>query len=162
GVLAAAAAVHGVAAVAGVPDEDVVAVAHAGGVAAAAADDGIVAGAADQGVVAVVAVDREPDDVGLQSLGVDRVVAAESVDDERIGSEYGVLASNVDRGVQACDLDPAGVAGDVDAIVSLRAVDGDRVGGAVGVAVGAGEVDADLLEVGAGRVVDGDGVGPAQ
>ena len=62
----ARAAVDGVAAVAGVPDEGVVARAERGHVVAAPADDGVVAGAAGDGVVAVAAVDGEVDLAGVE------------------------------------------------------------------------------------------------
>ena len=54
-----ACAFDGVAAVARIPDEGVVAGAEIGDVVAAAADHGVVAGAANDGVVAVAAIDRE-------------------------------------------------------------------------------------------------------
>ena len=77
-------ALDGVAAVARIPDERVVAVAEQRHVVAAAADDGVVAVAADErvvalaagdGVVAGAAVDGEADDAGRQGRGIDRVVA---------------------------------------------------------------------------------------
>ena len=77
-------ALDGVAAVAGVPDEGVVARAHQGRVVAAAAVDEVVAGAADDGVVAVAAVEREVDLAGVEPGGVDGVVAGAAVDDERV------------------------------------------------------------------------------
>ena len=48
-------------------------------------------------------------------------------------------------------------------VVAVGAVDDDGVGRAVaGAAAGAGQVEVDLGDVGAGQVVDGDGVGAAQ
>ena len=62
--------------VARVPDERVVAGAHAGRVVAVAAVDQVVALAAEEDVVAEAAVHRQLDAVGLQRRGVDDVVAA--------------------------------------------------------------------------------------
>ena len=86
-------AFDGVAAVAGVPDEGVVAVAEQGHVVAAAADDDVVAVAADQhvvalaagdGVVAGTAIDGEADDACRQVGRVDGVVAGAGIDRQRI------------------------------------------------------------------------------
>src|SRR5262249_16930468 len=52
--------------------------------------------------------------------------------------------------------------GDLDDVPPVRPVDHDSVRCAVAVAVEAGEVDGDVFDVGAGEVVDGDGVGAAE
>ena len=82
-----------IAAVAGVPDEGVVAVAEEGRVVAATADHGVVAVTAEQhvvalaagdGVVAGAAVDGETDDTRRQGGRIDRVIAAAAVDCQRV------------------------------------------------------------------------------
>ena len=109
-------AFEGVAAVARIPDERVVARAHQRHVVAAVAVDGVVAVAAEQrldapatgeGVVAGAAVERQADRVGRERGGRDRVVAAEAVDDERVGR---LLVLDRDLRGQAGDGDARGVA----------------------------------------------------
>src|SRR5262249_35077329 len=66
-------------------------------------------------------------------------------------------AEDVDGGVQAEDMERAAGASDAEVVVALGAVDGDRIGQAVAI----GRVvqgNADLGQVGAGEVVDVDGV----
>ena len=167
----AALALDHVAAVAGVPHERVVAGAQEGHVVAAAADDGVVAVAADQhvvavaagdGVVARAAVHGQPDHAGGQSGGGDRVVAAERVHDELVVGPFGALDRNSGRQPGHGEAGPA--AGDLDRVCVGGAVDDDGVGLAVaGAAAGrAREVEVDVGDVGAGQVVDGDGVGAAE
>ena len=118
-------AFDGVAAVARVPDELVVAVAHEGDVVAAAARDDVVAGAADQhvgaaaaddGVVAVAAIDRQVDHAGGEPRRIDRVVAAEAVDDERVVGAFAAGDRHL-RG-QSRDGDRRAAAGDRDVVVA--------------------------------------------
>ena len=82
-----------VAAVAGIPDEAVIAVAEQRNVVAAAAVDDVIAVAADQPVVALAAddgvvagagIDRQMRVSGRKAGGIDDVVAAEGLDDELI------------------------------------------------------------------------------
>ena len=77
-------ALDGVAAIAGIPDEGVVAGAEKCRVIAAATVDEIVAGAALDDVIAVAAIERELDLAGLDRGRVDGVVAGETIDDERV------------------------------------------------------------------------------
>ena len=83
-----------VAAVAGIPDEGVVAGAHQPRVGAAVSVDRVVAVAADQalgsgasaeGVASGLAVEEERDGAAGEPGGVDRVIAGEAVDAELIG-----------------------------------------------------------------------------
>src|SRR5262249_5726682 len=153
----------GVAAVAGVPHEGVVAGAHLGRVVALAADDEVVAVAADQhvgalaagdDVIARAAVDGELDDIGREACGADRVVAAQRLDDELVVGRFG--PGDVHGSVQADYGVAAARADDLDVVGPARAVDGDRVGRAV---AGAGarhscQVKVDRGHVGAGQVAD--------
>ena len=91
-------ALDGVAAVARVPDEGVVAGAEEGDVVApvavdevvaVAADEHVVAAAAEDRVVAGAAVDRQLDHAGGQGGRVDEVGPAERVDDERVVGAFG-------------------------------------------------------------------------
>ena len=68
-------AFDGVAAVAGVPDERVVAGAHQGDVVAASAVDQVVARTSDQDVGTISAIERQRDHIRLQTARVDSVVA---------------------------------------------------------------------------------------
>ena len=106
-------ALDGVVAVARIPDEHIVAGAQEGDVVAAAADDEIVAVAAEQhvgalaaedGVVAGAAVDRELIDAGRQRRGIDDVVAAAAVDDQRLSLPPSALR-DVDAARQPDDRD---------------------------------------------------------
>ncbi len=71
-----------VAAVAGVPDEGVVARAEQCHVVSGAAYDDVIARAADDRVVAGAAIDGEIDLPGVDRGGIDRVVAGAAVDDQ--------------------------------------------------------------------------------
>src|SRR5262245_6122652 len=153
-------ALDGVAAVAGVPHEGVVAWPHQRHVVATTAVDHVVAVAAEDEVVAVAAVDRELDRVGPQRPGVDDVVPAQAVERQLVQGR--VLEEDVHVGVKPEDVEPADVARDPERIGALGAVDGDGVSFAVGAAVGAAQVQADLRHVGPGEVVDDDVVRPTQ
>ena len=107
-----------VAAVAWVPDEGVVAGAEERDVVAATADDQVVAGAAGDGVVAVAAVDHEVDHARLERRSVDRVVAGETVDGERVVGTFGVRDRHL-RG-EPVHRHRAAAAGDLDGIVARR------------------------------------------
>src|SRR5262249_6956717 len=164
---AAGPAVDAVAAVAGIPDERVVAVAELGGVVAAPADDEVTAVTADErvvalaagdGVVAGAAVDGQPDHIGRQAARVDRVIAVAAFDREKmaglgIGRRH--LLGEPGRG------DGGAHVGAADLVVASRAVDGHRVGRAVAGALSVAEIDRHLRHAGAGEVADGDVVGPA-
>src|SRR5205823_3870704 len=77
-----------VAAVAGIPDEGVVAGSELGRVSALAADHRVVALATGDGVIAGAAVDREIDQASLEAGGVDGVVAGEPADGERVEGAF--------------------------------------------------------------------------
>ena len=156
-------ALDGVAAVARVPDEGVVAGAHQRHVVAAAAVDEVVPLAADEDVVAGAAVEGQADRIRLAAHSRRRVVAAEGVDREPVARR--LAPRDVHRGGQARDrrrrvAEPATAI----AVRAVGAVDDDGVGRAVARAgpAGVGQVEVDLGDVGAGQVVDGDGVGAAQ
>ena len=146
--------------VARVPDERVVAGAHEGGVVAVAAVEQVVALAAEEQVLAEAAVHRELDAVGFQRRGVHDVVAAQRVEGQPVVGL--LLEEDVDRGLEAEDVDPAGVAGGTEHVVAVGAVDGDRVGRAVAAAVRPAQVEAGLRHVGAAEVADDDVVGAAE
>ena len=130
-------------------------------VVAGAAEQRVVAGAADQDVVAVAAVGRELRCRRRRPEAVDDVVAAQGVDRHPVVGRLG--AGDVDLGGEPGHRDDAVVAGDRDHVVAAGAVDDDGVRLAVAVPLpGAGEVEVDLVDVGAGQVVDGDGVGAAE
>src|SRR4029079_9483701 len=78
-----------VVAVAGIPDERVVAATQKGHVVSAPAEDKVVALAAGDLVVSIAAVDREVDLAGLEPGSVDGVVAGKSVDGERVEGALG-------------------------------------------------------------------------
>ena len=154
--VAAGFALDGVAAVARVPDEGVVAGAQGCGVVASVAVDGVVAVAADQRldalaagerVVAGAAVDEQGDRLSGEAGRRDGVVAAEAVDGEQVGR---VLVLDRDRARQTgrghADASP------LTLIVSSPAVPltETRSGCAVArrAAEGAGEVDVHVLDVG--------------
>ena len=140
--------------VAAAADDDVVAVAADQHVGALAADDRVVAGAA---------VDGELDDAGRQRRGVDGVVAAEAVDDQRVVGAFGAGRSSPAAGRPVTATDAA--AAPTTLIVSLPAVPLTVTVSAWPSPRAAGrrrEVDVDLRHVGAGQVVDRDGVGAAQ
>ncbi len=147
------------------------------GVVADAAVDHVVERRADQAVVAVAAVDRQRDEVdgraarragrgAAEGARVDRVVAVEAVDDERVAVARGAdRAPDVDlAGPRVArdrvdDLDARGrvAAAEREGVVAAGAVDRDRVGRVVaGAEVDAAEDDARVLEV-----VDRDLVGAA-
>ena len=111
-------------------------------------------------VVAGAAVDGQPDHGGGQSGGVDRVVAAEGIDDERVVGPFGALDGH--QGRQPGDGEAGAAAGDLDGVGAVGAVDDDRVGLAVAGAARVAEVDVHAGDVGAGEVVDGDRVGAAE
>src|SRR5262245_15490115 len=144
------------------PGEDVLARSADQHVVAVAAAEGVVPRAADQNVGAVAAVRRELDRVGRQAGCVHHVVTGQGIDLQLIVGGLG--AGDVHLRRQALDGNAAGVAADHDHVVAAGALDGDGVGGAVAGAAagGAGQVEVDLGDVGAGQVVYGDGIGAAQ
>src|SRR5262249_52336161 len=114
------------------------------------------------GVVARAAVERQLDDVRRERGGTDRVVAAQGFDGQRVVGHLG--AADAHEGRQP-DHRVAGPAAEHrDGVVAVGAADGDRVRRAVAgrAADGRGQVDVHLRHVGAGQVVDGGGVRPAQ
>src|SRR4029077_3372847 len=110
-----------VAAVAGIPDEGIVAGTKGGHVIAATANNGVVAGATGNGVVAVAAVDGEVDLAGMQPGSVDGVVTGASVDHKRVVGGLGVVDRHL-RG-QSVDDDRRAAAGDADVVVAGGAID---------------------------------------
>src|SRR5262249_37315362 len=115
----------------------------------------------DEDVVAVAAVLGQRDSVGRQARGVHHVVAGQGVDPQLIVGRLGTGDAHLRR--QAGHLDPAAVPGDHDAIVAVGATDDNAVGLPVARAAAGGrrEVDAHAGDVGAGQIVDRDGVGAA-
>ena len=112
------AAFDGVAAVAGIPDEGIVAGAHIGDIIAASADHGVVAGAAGDGVVAVAAIDGEVGELTrLDRGGVDDVVAGAAVDGERVA---GIGVGDRDLRRKAVDHDRSAAVDDRDVVVAGR------------------------------------------
>ena len=100
-----------VAAVAGVPDEGIVASAEQRHVIATATSDSVVASAAEQnigagaaydGVVIVAAVDRQIDMAGSECRRIDGVIPAETIDDERVIGRLGPVDRHLRR--QAIDV----------------------------------------------------------
>ena len=151
-----------VAAVAGIPDERVVAGTEQGHIVPTPAEDKVVALAAGDLVVAVAAVDREVDLAGLEPGSVDGVVAGKPVDGERVEGALGAGERHLRR--QSVDDYARAAAGDGDGVVAGRAVDDHVVRRPVTLAAArrSRQVDVDLLGVGPGEVVDRDGVGAAQ
>ena len=92
--------------------------------------------------------------------GADRVVAAERVDVDVVESR--LVPGHRDARGQAGDHRVARGGADVDVVGVVGAVRDDRVGRAVAGAVEGVEVDVGGVEVGAGEVVDRDGVGAAE
>src|SRR5262249_47333795 len=119
------------------------------------------AGAARQGVVAHAAVQGQLDHVGLQSRGVEGVVAAEPVDHELVVGYLG--ARHTDEGRQPHHGEAGAGPQDLDGVVPAGAVDDDGVRRAVAGpgAGGAGQVEVHLGDAGAGEVADGDGIDAA-
>ena len=102
------------------------------------------------------AVDEELDRPGGQAAGVDRVPSVEGVDLEPVVRNLRVKDCN--RRGQPAQLHDLCVSLDVDRVLAVGGVDDDAVGlaVAVGAAEGAGEVEADVVDVGSAEVVDGD------
>src|SRR5262249_33993277 len=146
----AVAALDDVAAVAGIPLENVVAGAEESGVVvpvavdeiiAVAAEQAIGAGAAEQDVVARAAIEGEAGHAGWQSRGRQSVVPIIPLDGERIVRALG--RGDVHLGRQADDGEGRSGSHDLDDVVAVGAVDGHRVGYAVagGTADRPGEID---------------------
>jgi hypothetical protein len=125
------------------------------------AQEGVVAGTADQNVVAIAAVENEPRPVAAEPRGIDHIVTPQSGDADSV------------VGVEVIDHDLAGKAIDHQRTVHDRQRDDIVAGGAVDsdgvvltVASGAADrpsqVDVDASHVGAGEVIDRDGVGSAE
>ena len=163
-------ALDGVAAVARIPDERVVAGAEEREVVAAVAVDRVVAGAAARRldalgagdrVVSGAAVERQGDRLRCEMCRVEDVVAVEPVDGELIARLL-VLDRNLRR--QAGHGDTGGVSADVEVSLPLVALTITwSVCAVAGVAAECGgQVGVDGLDVGAGQVVDGDRVGAAE
>ena len=148
--------------VAGAEQRDVVAVVAEDEVVAVAAEQRVVALAAEDGVVAGAAVDGQLDDAGRQGRGGDGVVAAQRVDDERVVGPF--AAGDVDRAGRPTTETEVPAPNTSMMSAPLRAVDDHRVGlrRRRRPAERAGEIDVDLRHVGAGQVVDGDRVGAAE
>src|SRR6187397_1203249 len=108
------------------------------------------------------AVDEELDRPGGQATGVDRVASVEGVELESVVRNFRVRDRN--RRGQSARLHNVSVSLDVDSVVAVGGVDDDAVGLAVAAAAaeGAGEVDADIADVGSAQVVDGGEVGAAE
>ena len=140
--------------VAGAEERDVVAVVAEHEVVAVAAEERVRALAPEQGVVACSAVERQLDDAGRHCGRGDAVVAAKSVDDERVVRALGVRDVHARR--QPEHRDRGAGAEDVDDVVAVGAVDDHDVGRAVARRCrrsGSRQVDVYLGEVGAGEVV---------
>ncbi len=116
--------------------------------------------AADKHVLAVAAVGSELHR-RAEVRGVDDVVTTEPVDDEVVGR---IKAGDGHRGGQAGHRDHAVVVGDGDHIVAAGGVDDDGIRLAIARAAARrrSQIDRDLVHIGAGQVVDRDGVGAAQ
>ena len=151
----------GVAAVARVPDEHVVAPAERRRVVAGPAGHHVVVIAAEQGVgaltagdhvVAVAAVDVvETDRAGGERRGIDGVVAVAAVDDQSVLCRFGV--DDGDRLGRVGSNDRAIDIADIDRVAVGLAVDRHAV---VHRAVGAAKIDHNPATVGAADVVDRD------
>ncbi len=104
-------------------------------------------------VAAGLRPDRRRDQRAEPGAEVDLVVAAEGVDGQGVVRRLGVRHDDLRR--EPLHDGPAVARPDVDLVVARRRVDGHRVGHAVagGAADRRGEVDVDLLHVGAGEVV---------
>src|SRR5207244_10857986 len=91
-----------------------------------------------------------------------QVVAGQGVDRPPVVGRLG--AGEVHEGGQAEDGSAARGAGDHDRVGAVRAVDDHGIGLAVARPAPrrAGQVEVELGEIGAGQVVDGDGVGAAE
>src|SRR5262249_47563780 len=115
----------------------------------------------DQEVVAVATVRREQDRVGRQTRGVHRVVAVPRVDNQPIGPRLGAV--DVYLGGQSehrgANLAVEHFLGDTDGVIVVGAVDDDGVGLAVADAGERDKVDVHLGDIGAGEVIDGEGIG---
>src|SRR6185436_20530754 len=94
----------------------------------------------------------------------DRDVVGSVAGVDREPVERGVCMRDPHRGCEAGDVDGSAVRGGGDRVDAGRAVDLDRVGGAVGeVAAGAvRQVHADIGQAGASQIGDGDAIGPVE
>src|SRR5262249_9043922 len=127
-----------------------------------AAVQDVVPRAADQDVVAFAAVGDQGDRPRRQPGGLHHVVTGQALDAQNVIGRLG--AGDVDPSGQAKDRRARRVADRLDHVVAVGAVDDDGVSGAIacGAPEGAGEVQVELPQVGTGKVVDRDDVGPAQ
>ena len=114
----------------------------------------------NRGVGPVAAVDQDGDQLRHRRLGRDPVVAAEAVDRQRV--ERGLGLGDRNRRGQPRDLGLARAGSDLDRVVAVAAVHDDPVGGGVAASALGAEVGVDPVDVGAGEVVDGDGVEAAE
>ena len=140
--------------------EDVVAGAADQHVVAGAAQEGVVAGTAEQHVVVAAAVRGEQRRVGRQAGGVDHVVARQRVDRDPVAA--GDRAGHVDAGGETEHRGARANARDDHDVVAVRGVGDDVVGCAVVAATVGVEVAHDARHVGAGQVVDHEGVSAAE
>src|SRR5207248_1145677 len=95
------------------------------------------------------------------SGSLDDVVAGQGVDDQPVVGRLG--ADDVDLRRQAKDVDAACVTNDRHGVSPRAGIDNDGIGLAVADAAAedARQIEVDLSNVGAGQVIDGDGVGAA-
>ena len=124
-------ALDGIAAVARIPQEDVVAGAEEGGIGAAIAVDGVVARAAHQDVVMVAADDRV-----VAGAAVDRHAGGEAIaDDDEVVAATGIEDDRFDRtgadrglqGIEDVDADASEMRGDRKTLDAVAAIDFERV-----------------------------------
>ena len=159
-----------VAAVAGIPDERVVACTHERAIGPAVAVDRVVPVATEQEVgalaagdrvVAGPAVERQGERLGREHRRGQRVVPAEPSDDELVTR---LLMLNGDHCPEAGHDDARGIPADSDRVVRIRAVHLDPVVLTVAgrPTRGAGEIEVQVRELRALQIVDGDDVGPAE
>src|SRR5262249_30734443 len=147
--------------IAGRAVENILAQAANQNIVANSTDENVIALAADQDIVALAAVLGELDSAGLQTGRVDDIVAGGGFDNQLVIGCF--RAGDVHQGGQASDRHAVRVTVDEDGVVTARAIDDDGIRLAVADA-SAGrprQVEIDPGDVGAGQIVDRDGVGAA-
>ncbi len=154
------AVVDGVDPVAAVMDVEVDQVLVDDAVVALAAEHDVGSLAAGHDVVACAGIDRELDEAGGEAAGIDRVVAAEAVEDQPVVGAFGIR--KLDGRGEAGDADHAARRRDGRGIGAGRPVDDDLVGLRIAAADAGAEVDLDQGHAGWAEVVDVHRVGPAE
>src|SRR5436190_3877634 len=156
-----------VAAIARIPDERVIAVAKGCDIIAAPAGYGVISVAAGESVVALTAGDdvvagaSVDHNINEGGGGIDRIVAPESIDRERVVGGFGAIDGYL--GGEPRNDDRAVVVDDADVIAARNTRDGYGISLSISdsAAGRSGKVDRDLLHVRLAEVIDHNVVGAA-